>query len=35
MAKLALDVTNVSKIMNAKGMNVNTGGKNEAFKNFQ
>ena len=35
MSKLALDVTNVSKIMNSKGMNVNTGGKNEAFKNFQ
>ena len=35
MSKLGLDVSNMSKILNSKGMNVNTGGKNDAFKNFQ
>ena len=28
-------MSNMSKILNAKGMNVNVGGKNDAFKNFQ
>ena len=35
LSKLTLDIGNMSKILNSKGMNVNTGGKNEAFKNFQ